>query len=337
MNKTDYENYVGIDISKKTLDYSILRKKELVGQGRVKNSAKGLIRLKKKLKAEGISLSKVLICCENTGLYNHQLINWCEKENLNLWVESAVAIKKSLGLVRGKDDKIDSHRIALYAFRFEERCRLWKAPRMVIKQMKSLLSTRTSILKLKGQSEQSLNELKAIGDLEAYKAARKYLKKIIAEQRAALKQVDQDLKQLIKSDEKLAEKVKIICSVEGAGIITAAMIIIHSKEFQGIKEPRKMACHTGIAPFPYSSGTSVRGKTKVSVFAHKALKSVLHMAAVSAAYGKGELAEYFQRMLKKGKHVMSILNAIRNKIIHRIYACIRDGRMYEKNYAKKFA
>ena len=75
MNKTDYENYVGIDISKKTLDYSILRKKELVGQGRVKNSAKGLIRLKKKLKAEGISLSKVLICCENTGLYNHQLIN----------------------------------------------------------------------------------------------------------------------------------------------------------------------------------------------------------------------------------------------------------------------
>lgn len=336
MNKSNYKNHVGIDVSKSTLDYSILKNKELVGQGKLENNAKGLKKLKKHLKESEIAFSKVLICCEDTGIYNHQLLRWCEKENLPVWVESAVAVKKSLGLVRGKADKIDSHRIALYAARFEERCRLWQAPRTVIKQMKSLLSSRTSIIKLKGQLQQSLKEYKYVGDFGSYKLAQKYFRKIIEEQKTALKKIDKDLKELIKSDKKLSENVRIICSVEGAGIITAAMIIMHSKEFQGIKDPRKMACHAGIAPFPNTSGSSLKGKTKVSVFAHKELKSILHMASVSAAYGKGELAEYRKRMMKAGKHIMSILNAIKNKIIHRIYACIRDRRTYEKNYAKKF-
>ena len=162
-----------------------------------------------------------------------------------------------------------------------------------------------------------------------------YFTKIMSAQKSAIQKIEKDLKELIKSDEKLEENVKIICSVEGAGIITATMIIIHSKEFQGITDPRKMACHAGVAPFSHTSGTSIKGKSSVSMFANKEIKAILHMAAMVAAYGQGQLATYFQRMLAKGKHVMSVLNAIRNKIIHRIYACIRDRRIYEKNYAKK--
>lgn len=155
----------------------------------MKNNTQGLIKLKKPLKEEKISLSTVLFCCENTGLYNHQLLTWCEKENVSIWVESAMAIKKSLGLVRGKDDAIDSYRIALYALRFEERCSLWKAPRPVIKQMKRLLSARKTILKLKKQSEQSLNELKAVGDLDAYKTMHIYFTKIMSAQKSPIQKI----------------------------------------------------------------------------------------------------------------------------------------------------
>lgn len=105
MNTTDHQNYVGIDISKKTLDYTILRGKQLVAQGSIENSPKGLVRLKKHLKKEGISLSKILFCCENTGHYNYQLLSWCQRENLNIWVESALAIKKVSGLQEVKTIK----------------------------------------------------------------------------------------------------------------------------------------------------------------------------------------------------------------------------------------
>ena len=87
-----------------------------------------------------------------------------------------------------------------------------------------------------------------------------------------------------------------------------------------------------MVPFEHSSGKSVRGKSRVSHFAHKDLKTLLHMCAVGCISRKGELRDYYERKLAQGKNKMSVLNAIRNKIVHRIFAVVRDNTMYQKNY-----
>ncbi|MBK7572487.1 MAG: IS110 family transposase [Bacteroidetes bacterium] len=96
-----------------------------------------------------------------------------------------------------------------------------------------------------------------------------------------------------------------------------------------IDTARKFACHAGVAPFEYTSGSSARGKTRISHLADKELKlfCTWHISAISRP---GEFREYFVRKVKEGKNKMLVINAIRNKLIHRVFACVRDQRKYFK-------
>jgi hypothetical protein len=85
-------------------------------------------------------------------------------------------------------------------------------------------------------------------------------------------------------------------------------------------------------PFDHSSGKSIKGKSRVSHLAHKGIKHLLHMAALRVIQLDGELSGYFIRKAEKGKNKMLILNAIRNKLIHRIFAVVKSGIPYQKNY-----
>ena len=82
--------------------------------------------------------------------------------------------------------------------------------------------------------------------------------------------------------------------------------------FNAINDPKKLACHAGVAPFEHSSGSSVRGKTRVNHHARKSLKTLLHMAAMSALQVPGELQEYYQRKVAQGKNKILVINALRN-------------------------
>jgi transposase len=106
---------------------------------------------------------------------------------------------------------------------------------------------------------------------------------------------------------------------------------------QTIAEPKKLACHAGVAPFEYKSGSSVRGRPGVSQHARKRLKSLLHLAAMTAIRLKGELQEYYQRKVREGKNKMLVLNAVRNKLIHRLYAVVKRGEKYDKTYLSSLA
>lgn len=82
---------------------------------------------------------------------------------------------------------------------------------------------------------------------------------------------------------------------------------------------------------------SCRGRPGVSQHARKRLKSLFHLGAMSSIRVKGELQDYYQRKVKEGKHKMLILNAVRNKLIHRIYAVAKRGKKYEENYTPALA
>ena len=96
-----------------------------------------------------------------------------------------------------------------------------------------------------------------------------------------------------------------------------------------LTDSRKLACYSGVAPFVYESGTSIRGRTGVSKFANNELKKVLHMAAISSVKHNPDLKQYFQRKVLEGKNKMSVINAVRNKLLHRVVAVIKRGTPYK--------
>jgi transposase len=134
---------------------------------------------------------------------------------------------------------------------------------------------------------------------------------------------------LIRSDQKLNRLVEVITSVPCIGHIIAIQIIVHTNEFSKVTTARQFACYCGIAPFEKSSGGVSLGKAKVSFFANKELKAYLHLAAMGCLRQKdGFLRQYYLRKQKEGKNNMSILNAIRNKLVHRIFSCVAHDSMY---------
>jgi len=86
-----------------------------------------------------------------------------------------------------------------------------------------------------------------------------------------------------------------------------------------------------VVPFANQSGTSLKGKHRVSHYADKAIKTVLHMAAMSAIRLNNDLRTFYLRKVAEGKNKMSILNAVRNKIVHRIFAVIKNERLYQSH------
>lgn len=328
------EHYLGVDVSKKTLDIYALKGQEKLFYLRVSNDKKGFKVIAKECKKHGIIPQKTLLCLENTGIYGYPLASWAIKNAYNVWVENAISIKRSLGLVRGKNDKVDAHRIALYALRFEDRCKLWQPPRKSILMLKQLLTTRKRLMNAKQRLQIPLKEEVSFLSKKEQKEIENSCNPALEGIKKSIKKIDTKIDDLIKSDTKISRMVKIATSVDGIGIQIAISYIVATNEFKNAKNGKQVACYVGVIPFEHTSGTSVKGRSRVSQMANKSLKSIIHMGAISAIQHSKELGAYYQRKVKEGKAKMSAINAVKNKQILRMCACIRDDRMYEKNYIK---
>jgi len=134
---------------------------------------------------------------------------------------------------------------------------------------------------------------------------------------------------IVMEDNELKEMYRLIVSIKGIGRMSALLVIIYTNRFTKFKTWRKFASYCGTAPFPYQSGTSINGRSKVSHFANKQIKSMLNMCAISAIQHNTEMSLYYQRRTEQGKNKMSTLNIIRNKLIARIFAVVKRGTAYE--------
>ena len=103
-------------------------------------------------------------------------------------------------------------------------------------------------------------------------------------------------------------------------------MILCSGEFTKIQTGKEFACYAGVVPFEHSSGSSVRGCPSVSHWANRKWKKYV-VSAISSIQAAGELKAYYERELAKGKAKMSVINAVRNKLVLRVCACIRDHQL----------
>lgn len=329
--------FIGIDVSKKTLDVAVRNHEQFIFHLKVDNTAAGLDQFTAECVARGIDLGQSLFCCEHTGLYNQCLLDVALQNNYSLWLESSLRIKRSIGLTRGKNDKVDAIRISEYAFRYVDRVVAWSPEREVLLQLKQLVALRKRLITAKNMLKVPLQEAANFNDKKLNKELEKLNRKPVEALEKQIKEVEKKIRILIKEDEILHHLFSLVTSVDGVGEVTFWEIVTTTNEFKLFTCPKKYACYAGVAPFEHASGSSIRGGTRVSPLANKQVKTLLHLAAMSAVSKQGELADYYHRKVEAGKKKMTVLNAVRNKIIHRIFACVRENRKYEKNYINALA
>jgi transposase len=333
-----FEFFIGIDVSKNELDFAIQQGERMLFHREISNEPAAIsVFLKELGNLPGFIMHKAVFCMEHTGIYNNHLLQVLYKKKANICLEAANHIRSSLGNIRGKNDRIDAIRIAGYAYDKQYKLRLWQPKREVVQELSHLAATRSRLISVKKQLKVPLKEHAAFSSKRTGRQNLQVCSHSLKAIDADIARADKAIELLIAGDEELARLFNLVSSVSGVGKVTAVQIIIATNEFKDINNPKKFACYSGVAPFTDDSGKIIK-KARVSHMANKKVKTLLHLAAIVAIQYNQDLKLFYERkVLSEKKNKMSVINAVRNKLILRIFACVNQNRPYEKNYCKLVA
>jgi transposase len=318
--------FIGIDVSKSTLDVFVHGIKHHFV---IENGPAGFVTFLETIyKQLNLKKAEILVCFENTGKYSKMFSVFLQTEGIDFVMEPALKIKKSLGMTRGKNDKVDFGRIANYALEKKEKLNPTILSGEKLDKMKSLLALREKLIKHRTAYKNGITDLHDCYHEGETKLIKEIQERLIENLNHEIFKIEEELDSIIASDKSMSTNFGLVLSVIGIGKINAWFLIAYTANFSLFKNARAFACYCGIAPFENSSGT-IKGKTKVHHFANKQIKKLINMAAISSISIKGEMMQYFnRRVYELGKNKMSTINIIRNKIIHRVFAVVKRGTPY---------
>ena len=273
-------------------------------------------------------LDKVIICFEHTGLYSMPLAVFLTENQKLFCMVPGLEIKRSLGITRGKSDKIDARVIAEYAYLRREKIKLYQLPSKANLKLKGLLSLRERMVKQRAGYKAAIKEMKAFMSTKDNPMLFQAQEEMISQLNRQIKRIETEIQRVISEDDHLKKLFGLVSSVKGVGLVLGVNFLVYTNCFTAFDTWRKFACYSGIAPFPNQSGTSWKGKNKVHYLANKKLKTLLSSAAAISIQFNPEMRLYYQRRLAEGKSKMSTLNIIRNKIVARVFAVVKRGNPY---------
>lgn len=326
------QNYfIGVDISKSKIDcalissdLTILLEKEVVNTDQKVKTF--LLSVLKKLKLQPCEL---IVCCENTGIYNRPLERVCLVLGIFLWVEHPLKIKRASTDMRGKSDRKDAIRIAEYAVRYQDKAVWYVEPTETITELNTLQKVRETLLAQKVAIENQLREALS-HDKQVYQILRKGFNRTLKSLNESLDKVESDINKLAQQEESIAKNMQLLQSIPGIGTQNAINLIITTNNFKHFSSAKHLACYAGVVPFENQSGT-IKKRERVSKMANLKIKKLLHLAAMTAIRHNKELKAYYIRKVESGKNKMSVLNAVRNKLVHRVFAVITRQTPYNNN------
>jgi len=319
---------LGVDVSRNTLDICCSELKEHI---KIKNGTEGFKQFLKWCRRLKIDLKKSFLVMEYTGGYEYKLIQFCEANNIVYTRIPGLEIKNSLGIVSGKNDKVDSFRIAQYGEEKHKSLKPSKPLNPVIMRLKELLRFRKRLVREKAGYQSSIKERSHMYGESKNEIIIKTMEQKVKINTKYIAAIETEMMKIVAGDEKINTNFKLITSIKGIGKVNGLMTIAYTENFTSFSNPRSYAVYAGVVPFDYSSGTSIKGRKRVSPIANKELKQELNQAARSALVWDKELRIYGENKMKT-KCYKIVLNNVKFKLILRMFAVVKKGEMYVDNY-----
>lgn len=307
---------VGVDVSKATLDIFV---KPSALSLTISNDLEGFNQWWTAMKEVLLPDNRIIVVMEHTGMYSSKFESFLKRQGVEYCKIPALEIKRSLGMTRGKNDKIDAQRIAGYGWLRREILTADPGVNEAIDDLKHLLNLR---LKLVRDRAGYVNRIKEMKSAEC-QVGMEQQKRIVAFMTEEIRVVEADIKAHIKANHELQKTFELLVSIKGVGPVIASYMIGNTHNFKRFRSARKFNCYAGIAPFRHQSGSSLKGRARVSHLANKDAKTLLNLAATCAVRCDEELKNYYQRKIQEGKNKMSCINAIRAKIVARMFAVVK--------------
>lgn len=328
-----YVLFIGIDISKQWIDVCLTRngRKKEMPHIRVDNTRSGFQKMLDFIvKFQGLDTdrSKWFFLLEHTGVYSIPLSEFLEKRSLNFSLLHPLDLKYSLGIKRGKSDKIDAQDIAGYGYKEKEALTVTKLPSRNLLKIKALLTMRRKLVKQRHGIQMMAKELSAFTDKEVHGEVLKMSKLSTKQINKSIRHLEKEILGAIACDEELQRLYDLVTSIKGVGLVIGASMLVYTVGFTAFKTSRQFAVYVGVVPFGRTSGTSLNVPARVSHLAHKKLKGIISCgASVAMRYDK-QLKAYSKRRIAEGKNKFVVQNAVRAKFINIIFAVVKRGTPY---------
>ena len=334
----EFKFILGIDMSKAFFNYCLMNKQfDIIEEGQIDNKPDPIFSfIAEFLERNKISkIEDIILVMEHTGIYVQNLSScWLSKSGKLSIVPATKVSDKLTGNYSWdeKTDQLDARRLAEYGIRYSDQLTLWQARNHSMEQLRRLHRQRkrlNDVLNILGvpakeslefDSEQ-VSQLIQDNQADSIKALKSDLKKI-----------ETQLNQLLKQDPELKTLFDLITSVDGVGPVTAREIIIATEAFTKFtpEQAKSFARYAGVVPLKKQSG-KMKKRARISNRANKKIKTVLTMGATSLIGSLSDLGLFYERKIQQGKPHFSVLNAMRNKMILRIFAVVRNQVTYDKN------
>lgn len=262
------QHVIGADLSKKTIDVF-----HLPGaiHFQIDNTDDGFKQLLLWFKEQQIAVADTLLVMEHTGLYSYQFEKFLLRHHICFTKVPALQIKRSIGMVRGKTDKIDARRIAVYGYEKREQLNADAPLSKPLERLQMLNATRNRLVKQHAAIICAVKEYKQTGmkDTDLIIQSQTQVLKVLDKNIAKL---DREILSVVAKTEEVNKNYILLQSITGVGKEIAVNTLIKTHNFTRFNNARKFACFCGTAPFEHSSGSSIRGRTKVSHLADKTMK-----------------------------------------------------------------
>lgn len=322
-------HYIGIDPASESFTGTIIKDGKALDKATTfNNTAEGISEFLGWISTAGCEPATSLICVENTGVYSELLLY---QFHHSTWAVSLVEpLKIHPKKTRPKTDDIDSFKIADYAWRYQDKLTPWKPHEAVVEQIKVLLTTREQLVGQRTALSSTRTTLKR--KYIQTPAANDVVDTLIDQLAAKIKQLEAEIKRLIRAHPTLAQTVAIVMTAPGVGLLLAAHLLVITDGFTEQIRYHKMARHLGIAPLPFQSGSSVNYPPRSRGKGPKTMRKLLHLAARSMVTHKAEFKHYYARKLAQGKPKKLVLNNVANRLLRIVCSMLKNNQPYIEGY-----
>jgi transposase len=318
--------YCGIDISCNTIDVCLQMPDGNFQQETLSNDKKGFSLLLK-------------LCCENThfvmestGVYHLPLCFFLQEKKARYSVVNALQIKRyiQMHLERNKSDKKDARHICQYGIERQPKC--YQMPDSIYFECKTIYNALETLTE---ESTSFKNKIHCLEKLNLQdKTALNSYRKILEALQKELAKLEEIL--TCKLKEWNPEMLKLVSSITGIGKRASAILIISTQGFKYTENQRQLISYAGLSPKEYSSGTSIRGKARICKTGGGKLRHTLYMCALNAKATNPACKALFDRLVAKGKSKKLAIIAVCNKLLKQVFAVVKSGIPYDKNYSVNF-
>lgn len=319
MNK--YNTIYGIDISKDVFD--VVDSNEVYYQ--FENTPKGFKSFLRTLSEDS------LVVMEATGYYHYRLAQYLFNQGVSVSVVNPLSVKRfiQMKLAKVKTDKSDAKAICSYGKSND--VPLYNALTDVQSECLQLFRLLDSYLKKRTATKNKLHGEETLGFPSKF--VHQSLKRDLKHLDKEIGALEDRLLELVKQDQQ--HQLTLLKGIPGLGTKTALFLIVITDGFQKFETAGQLCSYVGITPTIRQSGSSVRGRSRISKVGNKKLRNLLFLCAFSACKHNKACRDVYERIIAKGKSKKLALIAVANKLLKQAFAIAKSGLPYEENFVSK--